>query len=134
MENTKVIALMSSLDSKEMKQLSGFLQSAYYNKNKNIHTFFTILEKMYPNFGKIDEEKIFRKIFKNTPFQAATLHQLSWQLVKSIEDFLIQQELENDLHYRRTALLKQLLHRRLDKYFLQEVKQAEKEFEECFNI
>lgn len=63
MKESKLIKLLRRLDKAEIKRLSDFVNSPYFNKNAKYGKIFDELIKYYPDFkeGEFSEEKVYKK-------------------------------------------------------------------------
>lgn len=70
MKNTKLIKLLQTFSPAEIKKFGDFVNSPYFNKNKNVIMLNNELKKYYPCFEdeKLTEELVFRKVFGNIEF------------------------------------------------------------------
>lgn len=65
MKNTKLVKLLQTFTPAELKKFRDFVNSPYFNKNKNIIKLNNELEKYYPGFDpeELNEEVIYKKVF-----------------------------------------------------------------------
>ncbi len=128
MADTKLINLLRSLSSDELKQFEKFVDSAYHNKGRDLTQFLKTLKSYYPDFNQksLSNELLFKKIFPGKKFDeiksANHIRTLTSHLFRLCKDFLIQLELESQVSSKKYLLLNQLRKRKLYKEF-------DKEFE-----
>jgi len=77
MENSQLIKLLKTFDTKEIKRFSEFISSPYFNKNKNVIKLYEVVIKAYPDFEKITRENIFFKLFPGKKYNGNTLRVLT---------------------------------------------------------
>lgn len=70
MKNTKLIKLLQTFSPAEIKKFGDFVNSPYFNKNKNVIMLNNELKKYYPNYNdkKLTEEFIFSEVFGEGKF------------------------------------------------------------------
>lgn len=90
-ENTKLIKLLSSFSSLEWKRFGRFVQSPYHNTNEQIVDLYYLLKKTYPfkDINKLDQEKIYKKIYKKENFKVSKFQNLCSDLYGLATDFLM---------------------------------------------
>jgi len=127
--NSKVVVLFQSLNKKELRQFSKYLEGTRYKKENDIYALFEYLKKHHPNFceKKINKQKVCKHIYKNE--REGKFLQLCTNLTQVLEDFLIKQELEESQTERDFILLNALKRRKLDNLFFQKVKKVRKDWE-----
>lgn len=114
MENTKLIALLKTLDDKTIKRFADFVQSPFFNKNKTIIRFCEVVLSFYPEFepAKINREKLFKKIYPDKAFHSGTWHNLISDVMALFESFLQQINLELLPVDAELYLVNQLIYRK----------------------
>lgn len=123
MADTKLINLLRSLSSDELKQFEKFVDSTYHNKGRDLAQFLKTLKPYYPGFNQknLSNELLFKKLFPGKDFDelksANHIRTLTSHLFRLCKDFLIQVELENQNTTRQYLLLNQFRKRRLYKEF-----------------
>lgn len=82
MKNTKLISLLKTFSSAEIKKFRDFVNSPYFNKNKNVQKLNDVLIKFYPDYdsGLPDEENIFKEIFPGEKFDYFKIKNISSDL------------------------------------------------------
>lgn len=90
MNKSSLIETLKTFSSKEMRELSEFVVSPFFNKNANVVKLFELLKKSYPEFEaeKIDKTRIFRKLFPSKPYKDSTIRLLMFYLLETVEKFL----------------------------------------------
>lgn len=121
MVNTKLITLLKTFSKSEILRFKDFINSPYFNKNKNVTSIGEAVLDYYPEFDSADftEENIYAMVFKKEKFDyfkfknyTSDLYQLalSYLKFKSAE----KREYENDI-----SLLEELHERELDLIYSQ---------------
>ena len=90
MVGSKLIALIKTLDSRELNRLEVFINSPIFNRNEKIIRLFDIIKSNYPSFDKDDftRENVYKAIFPEKENKDSSLRSLMTQLTKLIHDFL----------------------------------------------
>lgn len=98
MRNTKLIQLLSKLDTNQLKAFDGFVLSPYFNTNKRIIDLWKYLKKYAPSFdsAKFTKEKAFKATYPKEAFNENNLRQLRSKLLKLVEEFLAIERFKND--------------------------------------
>lgn len=92
MKNTKLISLLKTFSPAEIKKFRDFVNSPYFNKNKNVQKLNDVLIKFYPNYDSDlpDEENIFGEIFPGEKFDYFKIKNISSDLYNLGLEFLKQ--------------------------------------------
>jgi len=98
MRETKLILLLRTFDTSEMKGFDKFVKSPYFNTNKTIIQLWEHIKKYAPDFTavQLSQEKSFKKLFPKTPFDEKRLRQLRSRLFKLVEQFLVIEQINED--------------------------------------
>lgn len=91
MQNTKLVAILKTLDKDEIKRFGDFVQSPYFNKREANILFFKALVVFYPNFENLLWEKIFKKAFPEKEYKEVYLRNILSDLYSLAENFLMQE-------------------------------------------
>lgn len=93
MKKTKLIKLLRSFSPAEIKKFRDFVNSPYFNKNKNIIKLNNELEKFYPDFehSQLTEEEIYSSIFGTDDFDYFKIKNIISDLYNLGLEFLKQQ-------------------------------------------
>ena len=128
MEKSKLIQLLKTFDTKELRAFKDFVASPFFNKNQELVDFYAYLKKQAPQFKAtaLRPAKVYAKLFPTQPFDEKHVHYLMSFLLKLAEQFLgIQQHLQQPtLHQCHT--LRTLVERSLDKHYHYNLTRTEK--------
>ena len=129
MENSRLATLITSLTIKELRQLSKFVRSPFFNQRTDIINFFDYLQDCVAR-GKVipNKEKAFKKLYPGQPYRPQQIRLVMSQLLKLAEQFLACQEFFEDDIAVRTKVATAFRKRELSKHFLtaiQEVQQKQ---------
>ena len=101
-ENLKLIHKAN----KELDRLERFVSSSYHNKGQQIlPALLNELLKSYPNYN-IDEEEIYKIITDREKFSMASWRSYCSQLNGLVEQFLIQEQLQENTFFQQQLLAK----------------------------
>lgn len=129
MINTKLITVLKTFSKSEINKFRDFVNSPYFNKNKNVIKLSEVVLNFYPGFDSKDltEEKIFSKIYGTEKFDyfkikniMSDLFQLSELFLKTVsnEKSGIHNEIKllNELHERKLGALYQKKEKSVSKH------------------
>jgi hypothetical protein len=130
MHKSKLIAVLRTLSSNELRWFGAYIQSPFFNRNKKVTALFSVLKKHHPDFPeqKVAMEKVFPKVFPREKLDEQKLRYVMTDLAQLLEDFLSYQEYDKDEVYKKHLLLNTYDKRGLDKYFngtMEDVQQAQ---------
>lgn len=117
MEKHKVLQLLSTLSKVELNRLGKLVLSPYYNKNQNVTELYLYLVSEYPDYNAQNAEKhiVFYSLFPNEKFNDSKLRNISSDLTKLIEQFLIVEQLEQSTSIKLQCLIQAGKNRDLEK-------------------
>ncbi len=121
MQNTKLIQLLKTLTQAEFKKFKDFVNSPFYNKNKNVIALFDYLKKNYPDFSgnNVKDEDVFRKLFPDEKYDYFKLKNIISDLLALGKDFLATDYFINKTDVKEKFLLEEFRDRNLDSMFEQ---------------
>lgn len=124
MHNSQLIIILQSFDKKEIRAFRKWLQSPIHNQRADVTDLFDYLMEANHLSGDkfLQKEKIFKKIFPKETFDDARIRQTMHFLLKTVEEFLIYQELREDQVRSKMALATVYRKRKLDKLFQKTIK------------
>lgn len=98
MHDKKLIQLLRTFETSEIKALDKFVRSPYFNTNPTIVKLWTHIKKYAPDFSAapLSEEKTFKKVFPKTAFNEQKLRKLRSILLKIVQDFLATEQFRKD--------------------------------------
>ena len=129
-ENLKLIHKAN----KELDRLERFVSSSYHNKGQQIlPALLNELLKSYPNYN-IDEEKIYKEITNRITFSIASWRSYCSQLNGLVEQFLIQEQLQENTFFQQQLLAKAYIKKSSFFNFLKAQANTEKKIKEGSSI
>ena len=124
MRDSKLIKVLSILESKEIDRLSLFIQFSFFTKGKQPRRVSRLLEyilRLYPSFDQteLEKEKIFAAIYPKRQFNKGSLSKLTTDAIKLVYQFIVVVLMENAPIMSYWGRLTQFfLDRKFDKGFL----------------
>jgi len=132
LKDIKVIRILKTLNSEEMKEFNRFVSSPLFNRLKNVIKLNDLLKKFYPEFKSkaLTVEYLFKKLFPGEKFHEGKIRNLFSDLGELTESYLNYKAL-NSKKFERFNLLNEELHKRnLDNYSVKNINRSLKELEE----
>jgi len=130
MVKTKAIEIIKTLTEAERKNFGQFLNSPYFNSNKNLTKLYTLIHKNLHNINseKITEEFFYSKLYPAKKFSYGIMKNLMSDLSGFAEKFLIINSVNTGIESvsQKLVLLKEYDKRNLDSYFLRSYDKLEK--------
>lgn len=132
MEKTYLVELLSKLSSKQMKELSDFVKSPFFNKNESVEKLFEYLRVSHPDFkqAKIEKEFIYNKLFSPAEYNDSFMRMLIFRLTELSEKYLAYSEMTRRPADENIYLTGSLLELGLDKNAQRVINQTEKELKQ----
>ena len=137
MKHSKVNQVLASLNSSEIKEFRHFVNSPYFNSNRNLCRMIDILFAHYPEFdaSKIEKEKIFAKLFPGKNYNEQVMKNLSSGLLQLSLEFLGINKYKNRSRYdNELDILNELNDKRLDNIFDIRLKRIEKDLSDSTHM
>lgn len=117
MQKSVLVEIIESLDKKEMRDVTKWLQSPAHNQREDVIKLFEYICKKLTNEEALAKEKVWKYVFPNQEFDDAYLRQVMYFLLKGVESYLVFNELTKDTVHTQTMLLKVFRSRQLDRAF-----------------
>lgn len=115
MIKSKIIEALQALDKNEIRKLESFIDSPFFNKNKNVSRLFKALKVFHPSFAnaKLTKEFIYSKIFPGRQFADKTFRNLMSDLLSLIEKFIGYTNFAKNPFLEKYYIVSGLAHKRL---------------------
>lgn len=119
MQNSKTVHLLKSLSRKELKKLSDFIMSPFFNKDELVIAAYKLLVEAYPYFNETQTNRyfLFEQLFANEPYNEQQLRYVLSNLTKLIEQYLAYAEFTKTEYQEELSLISAYNKRSLSKYF-----------------
>jgi len=120
MQNNKLVSLLRSFSKIELSQFKKYLESPFFNENKNLIALYGYLQK---NLLKsmvnpsIDKKIIWTFLFKNKPYKDVLMRRLFSDLNQLVNGFLAYQQYQKSPALESIFLMNSLQYSELDKQF-----------------
>ncbi len=124
-DDSRIVVLLKVLNNKEIRSLSDFVSSPFFNKKQQVTQLFEYLKKRYPNLKKLYRPSIYSHIFPeknhsdNTPLsdkQYAELRHVMSDLMKLVKQYLLYENQKKNEVRQNYQLADIFLSRGLGKY------------------
>ena len=119
MLKSKLLILLKSLSTRELRNLKDFVTSPYHNKNQYLIRFYNYLYNTAPYFKAelMDWGDAFEHVFESQTFDRKRFYHLESKMVKLVEKFLVQEAFKKDEFVPELYLLKSSLDKSLPKNY-----------------
>lgn len=132
MRDSKLIFLIKSFSSDEMKDFYKYIISPYYNSEKSIMLLTSVIKKYYPGFEKLPaKEHIFINVYPGKKYNDSMMRNLVSKTMKLAESFVTQREFESNTNYKMLLKMRALSDRN-QKFLFERSKAHAKEYLETY--
>lgn len=106
-----------------------WLHSPFHNERESLKKLYEFLLKAAPQFDekKINQEKAFKYLFKNEPYQELRINTIISRLTRQLFDFLAYQNYQNSGQLAQICLMDELLEKDLGELMLKEGRKLKKD-------
>jgi hypothetical protein len=113
MKNSHLVEILKTLNEREIKELSEFIRSPFFNKNKSVISLFDYLKKYYPEFPeeKVEKEIVYTKIFEGAKYNDGFMRKIMFTLSQLSEEYLSYKGFKANTAAQQNILLKEYLSR-----------------------
>lgn len=117
MTESKLIFLLKTFKKVEWRRFKEFLASPYFNKRKDLITFFEYIATTVPDLSekKLSKAVVFKKLYPSQAYDDKQMRYLMNYTLKAAEEFLGQQKVES-LALKDNYILEELVDRKLAKH------------------
>ncbi|MEO8514609.1 MAG: hypothetical protein ABI543_13695 [Ignavibacteria bacterium] len=132
MLKSSLMDIILNLNAGELKSLSEYIHSPFFNKNKNVQKLFDYIAKQAPEFApeKMNKEYVYKKLFGSEAFNDGFMRSLIFMITQLAEDYLAYFNYSKDSYNSKVSLLNELNERNIDRILSKNIKLYEKEFSE----
>jgi hypothetical protein len=125
MKGTKLIDVFFSFSNKELKEFDQFVRSPYFNRREEVIRLFNYLvENKDFSADSLTKERAWKYVFSNLDYDDGQMRYTMSFLLKTMKDFLIQQQLFKDKTYTQVLLCRALRQRGINNIFQKEITTA----------
>ena len=117
MQKTYLVEILSKLSSKQMRELSDFVRSPFFNKNESAQRLFEYLRVHHPEFRseKTEKEFIYNKLFSPAEYNDSFMRMIIFKLTELTEQFLAYNDMKHEENSENIHLINALLELGIDK-------------------
>lgn len=128
MHSAKFIKVLKTFSPIEFKTFGIFLNSPYFNSEKLPVKLFELLRKFYPEFSEnsLLKEKIFAKLYPGKPFNDKLIRNISSDMLKLAETFLLSELNSKDQLKPRLQLMNEFSKRKVIPLYERNLEKTEK--------
>lgn len=132
MNGSKLIYILRLFSKDEIKSFEKFIISPYFAVGRDVSGLYSILKKYHPQFDIEDlkKEAVYKKLFGNGKFNEKKLKNLSSDLTRLAEQFLVHESVKKDRTSAEKILAESYKIRNAEKLFLLTLNSLEKKIEE----
>ena len=119
MYESKLLSLLNTFSSKEMRELTEFVASPYFNKNGELVDFTRLLRSYHPVFSKkkLERQAFYKKLYPGETYDEKQLNYLMSFTLKLAERYLGISKYNSSGMLPELYQSEALLDRGLDKHF-----------------
>lgn len=130
MQKHKIFQLLSTIPAKDIKKLKYFINSPYYNTNKNISLLFESIAKYYPAFTnkKLQKQFLYKSVYGAVPYKDSTMRNLLSKLLALIEDFISIENFNENKFLRGNLLLEELINKNQKELVIKNLRKLKNKF------
>jgi len=130
MLNSSLMDILRSLSLSEIKGLNEYINSPFFNKNKNVQKLFVYLCRQYPEFKpeKMQKEFVYKKLFNTGKFNDGFMRTLIFIITKLAEDYLGYLNYSSNTYLPKLTMLHELDKRDIGRILAKNLKTSEAEF------
>lgn len=128
MHKSSLIEILKTFSQKELTKFEEFVNSPYFNKNKNVTALFAEIEKYAPEYenGNLQKEKIWESLFAGRKYNYGIMKNIIFDLNKLCETFVLLEKYLKNSYQREYDLIETLGSRNIRKLTLSKIDQFEK--------
>lgn len=126
MQKSNFIQILRSCSKKEVRELRKWLNSPAHNQREDVIRLFDYLmeDNHIEKEGFLGKEQVFRWVYPKETFNDAKMRQVIFFFSRTLEEFLVYQELQEDEVRAKTILASVYRKRNLEKAFAKNLKQT----------
>lgn len=136
MIKSRVIEILKTFSSAELKSFRLYVNSPVHNTNKNVRKILEIIKRHHPLFDSqvLVKENLFRKLYPQKTYNDIVMRVLISDMLRLCEEFLSYREYKKDYISEKKYLLQELMQRKLNTLLNSHIREAECYLERNGNI
>lgn len=120
MQKSVLAEIIRSLNKKEVREVSKWLQSPAHNQRQDVIRLFDYLTKSLTNSDEnLEKEHAWAAVFPAQPYDDAYMRQVMYFLLKAVEEYLVFEDYTGDKIQYQMALMRTYRQRHLEKAYKQ---------------
>ncbi|MCB0557649.1 MAG: hypothetical protein H6573_18345 [Lewinellaceae bacterium] len=134
MEKSKLLALLRTFDSSELRAFKDFVGSPFFNKEETLTRLYHYLKKLAPQKfpqEKINRQEVYRELFPGEPYDERRLNHISSGLFQLAEQYIGLKEYAKQGILAETHILEAHLERRQEKAYQHRFRKAQSRLEKA---
>lgn len=124
MKNSKIASIFRSFKKDDFISFEKFMKSPFFPKRRDVSGFYSLLKKYHSEFD-VSKEMFYGELFQGRRYDERKMKNLSAQMVKLAEEFLIFSALKQDERMKSKLLAEEYIKRQNHKMFERSVKTIE---------
>ena len=126
MQHSKLVALLKTCNRKELRKLDKFVDSPYFNTNRNIVALYRYVQQFAPKFEskQLERKAVFSALFPNEAYKEKRLHKLMGELLKLIDHFFHLEEWQQNETTQHISALAAYQKRNLNAFWEQKLEKT----------
>jgi hypothetical protein len=127
MKNSKLIQLLETFTSSELRSFKDFVSSPFFNKNEDNLRLYTVLKKLAPTGfteEKLSRPRIFQLIYPDETYDEKKLNHLMSEVFQLAEQYIAYQEFQGERALPYLLAARGHLKRRQDKSYQYQARKA----------
>lgn len=107
MHKSKLVRLLKILTPEEFKNYPKFINSPFFNSNKNLSKFYRFFDKYAPDFEhpKMTREYCYKKLFPGKTYSYAVISNLMSEFTNLTEEYLMNLQFQKEEFQKRNRLV-----------------------------
>lgn len=120
MQKSVLVEIVTSLQKKEIREVSKWLKSPAHNQRKDVVDLFDYMIKYTADFSEAyQKERAWKAIYPNQAYDDAYMRQIMYFLLKAIEEYLVFTDFMNDKVKFQLSLARSYRKKKLEKAYKQ---------------
>ncbi|MEO6695149.1 MAG: hypothetical protein ABIY50_08940 [Ignavibacteria bacterium] len=124
MLKSSLLEIIRTFTPKELIKFEDFVNSPYFNKNKNVLNLFNEIKKYAPEFKdeNLDKELVWKKTFPDREYNYGIMKNIIHDLTKLAEQYIKQLKFGKDGYKQNEYFMSELAERGLHKLYITKIK------------
>ena len=124
MKKNKLVKTLNCLSAWELRNLSKFVSSPYFNSRQDVIDFLDyLLEEKKKKYATFEKETAFKYVYPNREFSDKDFRLLCSYLFKLIEEFLTYEEIKKDNLYMNFQLVQTYRNKKINENFFHRIRE-----------